>query len=285
MPYSESIGFIINLEDEEDNNVVDAVIAHEMAHQWWAHQVVGANMQGGTLLSESFAEYSSLMTMKHIAKTPMKMKEFIKYDHERYLRGRSSEVDKEVPLYKVENQPHIHYGKGAVVLYALQDFIGEKKVNAAMKNFLDEFKYRKPPYPTSHDFIKYLEPQMPDSLSYLIEDWFKTITLYDNRLEKATYKKLEDDRYEVNLTIKSNKIKADTIGNETKLEINDWIDIGMFSDNDTEDLFFEKRVKFDKPEINFKFILDKLPVKAAIDPRRILIERVYKDNIKVVKAE
>ncbi|MEJ2113885.1 MAG: hypothetical protein P8X62_09420, partial [Flavobacteriaceae bacterium] len=37
MPYSEAIGFIINLEDEEDNNIVDAVIAHEMAHQWWAH--------------------------------------------------------------------------------------------------------------------------------------------------------------------------------------------------------------------------------------------------------
>jgi ABC-2 type transport system permease protein len=30
MPYSESLGFITNLEDEEKNNVVDAVIAHEM---------------------------------------------------------------------------------------------------------------------------------------------------------------------------------------------------------------------------------------------------------------
>jgi len=35
MPYSESFGFIINLEGEDKNNVIDAVIAHEMAHQYW----------------------------------------------------------------------------------------------------------------------------------------------------------------------------------------------------------------------------------------------------------
>ena len=48
MPYSEAFGFVIDLEDEEKNNVIDAVIAHEIAHQWWAHQLVGANMQGAT---------------------------------------------------------------------------------------------------------------------------------------------------------------------------------------------------------------------------------------------
>ena len=139
MPYSEAIGFVINLEDESENNVVDAVIAHEMAHQWWAHQLIGAEMQGGTMLSESFAEYSSLMTMKHLGNDDMKMREFLKYDHDRYLRGRSRETDNEVPLYKVENQGHIHYGKGSVILYALQDYIGEEKVNFAMRSFLEEY--------------------------------------------------------------------------------------------------------------------------------------------------
>jgi ABC-2 type transport system permease protein len=33
-------------------------------HQWWAHQVVGANMQGMTLLSETLAQYSALMVME-----------------------------------------------------------------------------------------------------------------------------------------------------------------------------------------------------------------------------
>jgi len=40
--------------------------------------------------------------------------------------------------------------------------------------------------------------------------------------------------------------------------------------------------KFDKEKMNFTFEVDSLPVKAAIDPRRILIERNIKDNVKTV---
>ena len=283
MPYSESFGFIYNLEDKTENNVVDAVIAHEMSHQWWAHQVVGAEMQGGTMLSESFAEYSSLMTMKSITTNPMKMRDFLKYDHNRYLRGRSGELEAEQPLYKVENQMYIHYGKGSVILYALQDYIGEDKVNLALHNFLEEFKYRKPPYPTSYDFLKYLEPQVPDSLKYLIKDWFKDITLYDNRLKEANYKKLKNGKYQVSMTVEAYKIKADTIGKETKVAINDWVDIGVFSDKDEKRLLYQKRVKFNQNKMTFTFETDSLPVKAAIDPRHILIDRIYSDNFKTVK--
>ena len=285
MPYSEAIGFIINLEDETENNVVDAVIAHEMAHQWWAHQLIGVNMQGSTLFSEGFSQYASRMTSKSITKNPMKMRQFLKYDHDRYLRGRSGERLKELPLYKVENQAYIHYGKGSVVLYALQDYIGEDNLNLAMKNFLEEYRYKKPPYPTSLDFLRHLEPQVPDSLQYLITDWFKEITLYDNRLKEANYRLLDNGKYEVTLEIESSKIKSDSLGNETKVNINDWIDVGFFMDGEEEHLYSQKRVKFDKEKWSISVQLDSLPVKAAIDPRHLLIDRVYKDNIKNISLE
>jgi len=280
MPYSEGFGFIIDLEDEADNNVIDAVIAHEMAHQWWAHQEVSANMQGATMITESFAEYSSLMVMKNLVKDDLKMKNFLKYDLNRYLRGRSSEVEKELPLYKVENQTHIHYGKGSVILYALQDYIGEEKVNNALKSFLEEFRYKAPPYPTSLDFLKHLETQVPDSLNYLITDWFKEITLYDFRLKEANYKKINDNNFEVTLNIEAYKLKADTIGNEEKVALNEWVDIGVYADNDEEKLMYQERVKFNQEKMTFSFHVDSIPAKAAIDPRRILIEREYSDNSK-----
>jgi ABC-2 type transport system permease protein len=286
MPYSESFGFIVDLEDEDDNNVIDAVIAHEMAHQWWAHQVVGATMQGATMFSESFAEYSSLMVMKHSVNDDIKMKNFLKYDYDRYLVGRSFEQKKELPLYKVENQQYIHYGKGSVLLYALQDYIGEERVNKAMQSFLDEYRYVKPPYPTSLDFLRHIEIQTPDSLKYLITDWFKEITLYDYRLKEANYSELPTGKYEVTLDVEAYKIKADTIGKETKVDFDDWVDIGVYADEDEEELMFYKRVKFNENEMNFKFIVDSIPTKAAIDPRRILIERQISDNVKrVTKLE
>ena len=281
MPYSEAFGFVIDLEDEEKNNVIDAVIAHEIAHQWWAHQLVGADMQGATLLSESFSEYSSLMTMKSIAKTPMAMREFIKYDHDRYLRGRSGEVEKELPLFKVENQSYIHYGKGSVILYALQDYIGEDKVNEALKEFLDKYKYSNY-YPTSLDFLKVLEKKVPDSLNYLIDDWFKEITIYDNRLKTAEAKKLENGKYEISLEIESRKFRADSIGNEKSVPLDEWVDIGFFTDGDEKELIGQERIKIVENLSKLSFQLDTLPAKAAIDPRHLLVDKVYSDNTKTI---
>lgn len=285
MPYSESFGFIVNLEDESKNNVIDAVIAHEMAHQWWAHQVIGADMQGSTMLSESFAEYSSLMTMKHLTDDPMKMRQFLKYDLDRYLSGRSGELQKELPLYKVENQTYIHYGKGSVILYGLQDYIGEDKMNEAMRSFLEEYRYKNPPYPTSLDFLKYLEPQVPDSLQYLLQDGVKDITLYDLRMKKAEYEELKEGHYKVNVTVEAKKMKADSLGEGVDVPVADWIDIGFFTDKDEKQLQYQKRVKIDQPEKEFSFELDFLPIKAAVDPRQILIDRIYDDNSKTVKAK
>jgi hypothetical protein len=281
MPYSESFGFITNLEDETENNVVDAVIAHEMAHQWWAHQEVPADMQGGTMLTESFAEYSSLMTLRQES-DDMKMKNFLKYDFNRYLRGRTSESEKELPLYKVENQGYIHYGKGAVILYALQDYIGVDSVNAALRSFLEEYRYAEPPYPNSHDFLRHLEPRVPDSLNYLINDWFKEITLYDFRLEEARMTELANGQYKVEMDVIAKKLYADTLGNETQTTLQEWVDIGVYTDDDEEKLMAWKRVKFDEESSTVTMIVDSIPAKAAIDPRRMLIERIIDDNVKKV---
>ena len=64
IPFSESIGFIADLGDADDIDYVSYVTAHEVAHQWWGHQVVGANVQGWSMLIESLAQYSSLMVME-----------------------------------------------------------------------------------------------------------------------------------------------------------------------------------------------------------------------------
>lgn len=282
MPYSEAFGFIINLEGENKNNIIDAVIAHEMAHQYWAHQVIGANMKGSTMLSESFAEYSSLMVMKQ-SSDAKQMKDFLKYDMNRYLRGRSAETEAEQPLLTVENQSHIHYGKGSVILYALQDYIGEARVNAALSNFLANYRYAPPPYPTSLDFMRYLQPEVPDSLQYLLTDWFEEITLYDLRMNSATAKKLDNGQYEITLDLTAKKLKADGEGNTLERPIADWVDIGLYEDRAEEKLLLRQRIYLDQENSVQRFTVDQLPAKAAIDPLQLLIDRVKDDNVKLVE--
>ena len=128
IPYSESIGFIADLRDEDAIDYVFYVTAHEVAHQWWAHQVIGANVQGATMLSESLSQYSALMVMeKEYGRE--KMRRFLKYELDSYLRNRGGELVEELPLYRVENQPYIHYNKGSLVFYRLRDEIGEEALN------------------------------------------------------------------------------------------------------------------------------------------------------------
>ena len=106
--------------------------------------------------------------------------------------------------------------------------------------------------------------------------------MYDYRLKEAKYTELADGKYEISMDIEAFKLKADTLGKETNVDVNDWADIGVFADEDEEELMFYKRVKFNKEQMNFTFTVDSLPAKAAIDPKRILIERNIKDNIKTL---
>jgi ABC-2 type transport system permease protein len=43
VPYSEGIGFIGRLERPDDIDFTWFVTAHELAHQWWGHQLVGGH--------------------------------------------------------------------------------------------------------------------------------------------------------------------------------------------------------------------------------------------------
>ncbi len=85
MPYSESIGFNANSDDPTKIDFTSYVVSHEMGHQWWAHQVVGADMQGDTSFSETLAQYSALMVMKHTY-GPDKIRRFLKYELDFYLQ-------------------------------------------------------------------------------------------------------------------------------------------------------------------------------------------------------
>ncbi len=140
MPYSEGIGFIADIKDDDDIDMVYYVVAHEMAHQWWAHQVVGANMLGATVLSETLAQYSALMVMEKEYGRDM-MRKFLKYEMDSYLSARGRELLEEKPLLEVGSQQgYVHYRKGSVVMYYLKEMIGEDKVNAALKSLIEEIR-------------------------------------------------------------------------------------------------------------------------------------------------
>ncbi len=87
------------------------------------------------MMSESLAEYSALRVMQH-QYGDEHMRRFLKHELDGYLRGRAGEVRHEPPLVLVQNEPYVWYQKGSLVFYALRDYIGEDKLNAALGKFL-----------------------------------------------------------------------------------------------------------------------------------------------------
>ena len=284
IPFSEGIGFIAKVDslDPESVDYPFYVTAHEVAHQWWAHQVIGGNVQGGTVMSETMSQYSALMVMeKQFGKQAMK--KFLKYEMNRYLQGRALEGKKEKPLMLCENQLYIHYNKGSVVMYALRDYIGEDSLNAALAKYIKKVAYQEPPYTNSVEFLSFIKAATPDSLKYIINDMFETITLYENKTTKCSYTKTPDGKYLVKLSIDCKKMKADSIGKLKDVAIADWIDVGVFGSKDVKgkktetELYLQKR-KIDKNKMEFEILVNEEPVKVGIDPYNKLIDRTPDNN-------
>ena len=127
IPYSEAIAFIARVDKPTDIDYPTYVTAHEVAHQWWAHQLVGADAQGSTMLSETMAQYSALMVMEKVF-GPANMRRFLEYELSSYLVGRSTERKKEMPLELGENQPYIHYRKGSLVMWMSWAALGSRSI-------------------------------------------------------------------------------------------------------------------------------------------------------------
>jgi hypothetical protein len=285
IPYSESIGFIGRMEKKDDIDFTYFVTAHELGHQWWGHQLIGGNVEGSNMMSETLAEYSALMVMeKKYGKD--QMHKFLRHEVDQYLRGRGGEVRHEPPLVLVQREPYVWYYKGGLVMYTLADYIGEDKVNAALHNFLMQYRYANATnaqsgnYPDTRQFVDALRAQTPPELQYMITDEFESIVLYDNKAESATATPMADGRYKVTLKVQARKLKADGNGNEAPVAMDDYIDVGVFSGKkDEEKPLSLKKEKFTEGERTFEIVVDQMPTRAGIDPYNKLIDRVSDDNM------
>jgi aminopeptidase N len=294
VPYSEAIGFVQNHPDhtpagEEKIDLVTYVTAHEVAHQWWGHQVVGADMQGMTMLSETFAQYSAMLVMEKLY-GPAMVRKFLKYELDNYLRSRGGEVVEELPLARVENQPYIHYRKGTLVMYWLKEVVGEDTVDRALRRLLAKYAFQGPPYPSTKDFIAYLREEAGPAHDRLITDLFEKITIYDMKARDAAWKKRSDGKYEVSFTVEGRKYYADGKGKQTEAPLTEAFELGVFAAqpgkkgfSPTSVLTFERRPMVSGVQ-RFSFVVDREPKWVGVDPYNKCIDRNSDDNLAAVKA-
>lgn len=185
VPFSEAMGFVLNIDDEQDVDMAFYITAHELAHQWWGLQVEAANVQGRNMILETLTQYSAIMVLKK-KYSKEKVKQFLANEKERYEADRLRDKNREVPLSLVENQEYIYYRKGAINMYALQEAIGEENVNLALRKFLKDWntqdsalKMRKARYATTEDLLDYFKDVTPEDQQHIITDLFEKVDEID----------------------------------------------------------------------------------------------------------
>jgi len=301
IPAGEGSGFIADV-DESGTTGVDfpfGTAVHEVAHQWWGHQVLPANVLGAKLLVESLSEYTNTMVKKEVKGIP-EMRRFLKECLKKYLELRIRDRSPESPLmYAARHQNYIHYPKGALVLYALSDYLGEAKMNNTISKYVKKVAFQEGRYTTPIEFVDYLQAATPDSLQYLIKDFFETVTLYDNQVLDWSATQLANGQYQIDINFLVRKYREVGRGEEMysdngidslshqlmdkealvySLPLADYLEIGLFRQDGTE--IYLRKYKISTIQNHLSIIVDELPTEVGIDPHLKLIDREIKDNRK-----
>jgi ABC-2 type transport system permease protein len=276
--YTEDRGFLVTHTDPAKIDTVTYVTAHEIGHQWWGHQLAAADMQGGSMLIETFAQYSALLTMEKI-QGKAQIRKFLKYELDDYLRSRGKELVEELPLARVENQPYIHYRKGALVMYFLKEQVGEPAVDRAMRHLLADYAFKPAPYASSKDFLQDLREEVGPNYDELISDLFERITLYDIKVENATARLRPDGKYDVAIEVDAKKFYADGQGKETEAPLAEDFDVGLFdvepgkADFNEQSVVLATKLPLVSGKQRLALVADHVPKFAGVDPYNERITR------------
>jgi ABC-type multidrug transport system ATPase subunit len=153
---------------------------------------------------------------------------------------------------------------------------------------LEQVRYQAPPYSNSPVVLEHLRAETPDSLRYVLQDMFETITLYENRAVRATASAQADGSFLVRLEIEAGKVRADSLGNETDVPMHDWIDVGVFGAKTADDADEGKELYLARHRVaqgasTLEIRVSEKPERAGIDPYHKLIDRHTNDNVVTVR--
>ncbi|HEU0078759.1 MAG TPA: M1 family aminopeptidase, partial [Longimicrobiaceae bacterium] len=285
IPYSETVGFISDYDEPEAMDYVTYLTAHELAHQYWSHQVVGADMEGRELLSETLAQYSAQMVVKKLRGEDY-MRRYLQYELDRYLEGREYSGGEEPTLTRVDGEDHVTYRKGALVMYLLQVRLGEEAVNRALRGLVSRYRFRGAPYPRSLDLVTALRAEARTAEEQaLITDLFERVTLYHLKTTRPTAVRRADGRWEVTVPVEAKKFYVDGSGKETEAPLAESIEVGLFTAEPGRDAFDAKSViVLERRPVRsgaqvLRFVTDRKPTHAGIDPYNYYIDRNPGDNV------
>ncbi len=275
--------YLADVSNEETFNVVAKRVIHEVAHQWWGHTLSAKPVAGGSLFVEGFAKYTEAVVLeKMYGKSALYT--LSENARSRYFTGRSFEGDIEPPVYMVDSQAYISYGKALTVMLALRDLIGESQVNKVLKTVTDRHRSINKLEANTIELLDEIYKVTPTIQHTLVNDWFKKVITYDLAIEESTYEELANGTFEVTVTLKAKRFETLDTGDIKQIAIDEPIKIGVFTKHpstvkdDNSILYYTSNI-INKEMTEIKIIVKEKPSYISIDPYGTRSDENTVDNL------
>ena len=123
----------------------------------------------------------------------------------------------------------------------------------------------------------------PEKFHELLYDWFHRIIIYDLSVAEASYVELADGNYEIVLHVNAKRFNTLKSGEETEIEINEPIEIGLFNEHPNAQTHTNQTIYLKQHQITMdgqeiKIIVSDLPKYVSIDPYGTRIDENLFDN-------
>lgn len=252
------------------------ILAHEVAHQWWGlARLTPAFVEGTGVLIEGLAVYSGMQILRENY-GEHHLHRYVDYLHSYYEMPRSLAT----PSLLRANESFLYYRKGGLAMHVLSEYIGEQKVNQALRNLLEKHTSGKLRVPTTLDLYKEIRQVTPDTLDYLLRDMFEQNTYWRLKAKQLTTTQGISGSYHVTLKLQAQKFLVDSTGRELDVPMNDWLLVGLYEEGKSlkEPLYLQMhRIKSGDQTI--EITVPRKPERGGIDPTNLMIDLRRDDNM------
>jgi ABC-type transport system involved in multi-copper enzyme maturation permease subunit len=276
----ENAGFLTDRSDPDRVDVVTKRVAHEVAHQWWGHQLSPAPGPGAATLVETLARYTELRVLAELHGEAA-IAAVLAFELDRYLAGRGRG---EKPLATVENEAHVFYSKGALVMSAIRDRIGTDATNLALRGLLDAVRAGR--QPAASELLDALVRGASESDRELISQWWNGVVLYDLSITSARVTDRQGGRLRLDIELAAKK--SDLVdGTEREVALDEELLVALYADDPGVDgrggaplQVGRVRVRGDE---HFSLDVDAAARFVLVDPDLLRPDRNRADNLREIQ--
>lgn len=243
-----------------------AIIAHEVAHQWWGNQLVPAWAEGGMLLTEGLAWYTALEVVEQV-QGHHGLDQLMQTLRDAYRAPRAASTG---PLLRATT-PLQAYREAPLTLYTIGEYLGHQTLDLALQRFLAAHSADTARPATALDFYRVLREAAPPSMHTLLADLLERQTRWQLNVHAASAV-ADGGRWRVILDVEASKHVVESDGQMREVPMDDFVEIGVLPDGASPAAasWSLTRVRMSSGRREITLNVDAPPGHVQVDPRRLL---------------